>query len=221
MHSVLITFLIFTVTCLSQVSAFSAGIGACGAGLSAIESDEAGNPHINGAQGTLFEGATTLMINGSPANPDAITPIPLGADVFWEVVASQIAYKGIFVRVEKVSDDFTIQDYDTAVLQSAASCDAVPGVVGVSHTSSAQKIKSSGTIYFSSTGTATLDVSVVFDLSLHAWSSFPLSIETNVSVAPFNAPTPNPTDSPDDPRGFLQQILGFFARILDFLNPFN
>jgi hypothetical protein len=207
MQSILYTIAIVT-TYIYDANGFSTGTGSCGAGISAIENDQVGNSHIQyagypgststrpGARGTLTEAAAILQINGVAVDPAATTSIPVGTDVTWEVIAAQVAYKGIFVRLEKSSDDFTLIAPDTATLQNVALCDAIPGVAGVSHISSALKTTSSGTINFASTGTATLDVILVFDNvanSVYAWSSFALNVEDGTPVAPS---TPPPVTAP-------------------------
>lgn len=209
MRSILYTLALVT-TFIYDTSGFSAGTGSCGAGISAIENDQVGNSHIQyagypgststrqGARGTLTEAASVLQINGVAVDPAATTSIPVGTDVTWEVIAAQVAYKGIFVRLEKSSDDFTLVAPDTATLQNVALCDAIPGVAGVSHISSAAKTTSTGTINFSSIGAATLDVILVFDnvaTSVYAWSSFALDVVDGTPIAP-STPPPAPVATP-------------------------
>ena len=75
---------------------------------------------------------------------------------------TQVAFKGLLVRVEKESDDFALVGSDDT-LQNSLLCDAFQGVIGVTHTSNEPKPVSSGTLDFSSGGTATLDITVVYD----------------------------------------------------------
>jgi hypothetical protein len=211
MQSILSTIAIVAITLTPEVSGFSSGVGSCGAGITAIENTSPGNNHIQyagypgststrqGGRGTLADGAVLLQLNGVVIDPAATTTLPVGTNILWEVISTQVTYKGIFVRVEKSSDDFTNVGAD-ATLANVASCDALTGVVGVNHVSSAAKTASSGTINFSSAGTATLDVTVVFDnvdTSLYAWSSYALNIGADVPVAPtVTEPVAEPVAAP-------------------------
>ena len=75
---------------------------------------------------------------------------------------TQVAFKGLLVRVEKESDDFALVGSDDT-LQNSLLCDAFQRVIGVTHTSNEPKPVISGTLGFSSGGTATLDITVVYD----------------------------------------------------------
>ena len=204
---------IVTVTFLSHVvSGFTTGTGSCAAGVESIENTAPGNSHIlydgypgdttstrPGVRGTLTDALTSLSINGVTVTDFAATvSVPVGTDVTWEVVAEQMDFKGIFVRVEKSSADFTLVAADTTTLQPVALCDALTGVEGLTHLNSAVKTSSSGTFNFASAGAATLDITLVFnnvESSVYAWSSIALNAEdAGAPVAP--TPVAAPVDAP-------------------------
>ena len=184
-------------------SGISTGNGACGAGISGIEMDHPDNTHIQfegfpgsttstrkGRRSTLTDAACVLRMNGVAIDRDVTTSFPVGTDVTWEVIATQGSYKGILVRLEKSSDDFILVSANATDLQNVTLCDAIAGVAGLSHTSSEPKTSSSGTMHFASSGTATLDVTLVFEnveTSVYAWSSFTLNIKDDTPLAPSNA----------------------------------
>ena len=140
MKSSILLIAICNVSFARDVLARPNGAGSCAAGISAIEADD--SRHIQydgfpgstetrpGNSGTLFEGATTVTLNGVPLVPNSINSVPLGTELDWEVTAEQVQFKGLLVRVEKESDDFTNIGAD-GTLQNSPLCDAFPGVIGV------------------------------------------------------------------------------------------
>jgi hypothetical protein len=226
MKSSILLLTICTVTFACNVSATPNGAGSCAAGIAAIETENPNadgprNRHIQyagfpgstetrpGNSGTLFEGATIVTLNGEPLVPNASNRVPSGAELVWEITAQQVAFKGLLVRVEKASDDFTVVGSDDT-LQNSALCDAFPGVIGVTHVTNTPKPVSSGTMSFTSGGTATLDITVVYDnvmSSLYAFNTFELLIEGVETPAPVDVPaappvtvpTPLPVPSADTP----------------------
>ena len=201
MQSILSILTIVTATLLSDVSGFTTGTGSCTAGVESIENTVPGNSHILymgypgdttstrlGARGNLTEAFILVRINGVTVTDFAATvSVPVGTDITWEVVAAQVDYKGIFVRVEKSSADFTLVAADTTTLQPVALCDALTGVEGLTHLNSAEKTTSAGTFNFASAGAATLDITLVFDnvmTSVYAWSSIALNAEGTPVAAP-------------------------------------
>jgi hypothetical protein len=105
----------------------SFGTGSCAAGVAAI-----GGTHLDygpdsvsmrqGAQGTLFEGAITVEINGKSLTADASATFP---DLTWTVTAKQVPYKGIFVWVQAADgNSFTHTGVGTG-LQNVALYDAL------------------------------------------------------------------------------------------------
>ena len=184
------------VTLISNVTGNKGGTGSCEAGISSL----AGSNHLDATRPggpRIFADVAMLQINGVPVDPESTTMVPKGV-VTWDVVANEIKYKGIFVRVKKMSDDFTLVASDTTSLKDVEMCDTFDGVLGVTHRSSDLKAMSSGTVEFSSAGTATMDVILVFDntmSSVYAVSSFVLDVVDAPSTpepaaAPVAAPTP-------------------------------
>jgi hypothetical protein len=197
------------VVLLTNVSANSGATGSCAAGIDAI-----GGTHLDfgpnstskreGGVGTLFEGATTVEIDGITLTADTPTTFPANTDLTWTVSTERVPFKGIFVRAQAADDNaFTHTGVGTD-LQNVALCNSVPGnVKGVSHNSPALKAESSGILNFSLDGPVTVDISIVYDntdLAVSAFSSYPLIIgevpptppPTSVAPVPV-ASTPSPT----------------------------
>jgi hypothetical protein len=188
-------------TLISNVAANSSGTGSCLAGIAAIEA--IGSPHIitatkPGMKTSLVDAGVTFSINGNPLTADISTSFPVGTALSWSVDASATPYKGIFVRVEKASDDFTHVG-DAALVKDTALCSSSTGVVGVDHINSATKTQVTGTTNFATSGSAVVDITVVFDniaSSTYAFSSFQLNLEDGAAPVPVSVTVPTPVVAP-------------------------
>jgi hypothetical protein len=207
MQSFLSILAIAAVSVVSKVSANTAGTGSCAAGIAAIGSTHLSYgtgsvPFRRGRMGTLEEGATVVQIGNITLEADTPSTFPANTDLTWTVTAFRIAYKGIFVRVEADASNTFTNVGNQADLQNAALCDALPdNVVGVSHTNAAAKATNSGVLNFSAEGSATMDISIVYDntnTSVFAFSSFPLTIGTGAptTAAPIPVVAPTPVAAP-------------------------
>jgi hypothetical protein len=217
MQSFLSILVIVAVSVVSKVSANTAGTGSCAAGIAAI-----GGTHLDygptspsqreGAMGSLTEVLTSVQLGGTTLVAGVPSTVPANTDLTWTVTAGQtpsgiqIAYKGIFVRVQADASNLFTNVGNQADLQNVILCDALTeNVVGVSHTNAAAKTTNSGVLNFSAEGSATMDVSIVFDntyVSVFAFASFPITIGTVTPVAPTIAPSDMASDimsySPSD-----------------------
>jgi hypothetical protein len=199
MQSFLAILVIVAVSIVSKVSANTSGTGSCAAGIAAI-----GDTHLDygptspsqreGAMGSLMQLFTTVQLGGTTLVAGVPYTFPANTDLTWTVTAgqtpegTQLSYKGIFVQVQAYASNLFTNVGIQADLQNVMLCDALTeNVVGVSHTNAALKTTNSGVLNFSAEGSASMDISIVFDntvYSLYAFSSFPITIGTGTPVAP-------------------------------------
>ena len=216
MLSLIPIFAVVAANLVNNVAANSIGTGSCAAGISAI-----GGTHLDfgpdspskrmGKIGTVFEGATEIRINGILLTANTPASFPPNTDLTWTAEAMVSPFKGIFVRVQAADDNIFTHTGVSEGLQNAALCDLLEtNVIGISHSSATPKVLSSGVMNFSSEGSVTMDISLVFDnvaTAVSAFSSYPLTIEVGAPVptpiapvapSPVAAPTVDKTNAPTD-----------------------
>jgi hypothetical protein len=196
-----------------NVHGFSSGTGACDGGEAPLGTASGGSTHVRATGqilGPLSDYGVELILNDSIVQPDTPTSFPPNVDLTWTVrTEDPIQYKGILVRAEAVeSIDFTLTTTDALLKQETTYCPLQGNVAGITHTTSALKSSSSGVLRFDATGTATLDVTVVYrngatgsppeNQSITGYNRFSLTIEApQVPVAtPVAAPTNAPVEAP-------------------------
>ena len=175
----------------SRVGALSTGTGSCAAGTTAVLGGHAAAT----TTGPLADQGVTFTVGATVLTAGGTTNVAVGTDLQWSVDAAQSAMKGIFVRVEMASDDFT--HTGDATVKASALCDAFPGVIGLDHVAGqVTKTTVTGTTNFASAGTATVDVTALFGLTAWAHSSFTLNVEA--ATVPVDTPVQAPVDTPVD-----------------------
>jgi hypothetical protein len=197
-----------------SVHGFSSGTGACDGGIAPLGTVAGGSTHIRTTGqivGPLSDYGVELIINDSIVQPDTPTSFPPNVDLTWTVrTENPIQYKGILVRAEAPdSVAFTLTTTDTLLKQEATYCPLQQGnVEGITHTTNALKPSSSGVLRFDATGTATLDVTVVYrngfsgsppeNQSVTGYNRFSLTIEAVpvLTEAPVAAPVAAPITAP-------------------------
>lgn len=175
----------------SRVDALSTGTGSCAAGTTAVLGGHAAAT----TTGPLADQGVTFTVGGTVLTAGGTTNVAVGTDLQWSVDAAQSPMKGIFVRVEMASGDFT--HTGDATVKASALCDAFPGVIGLDHVAGqVTKTTVTGTTNFASAGTATVDVTALFGLTAWAHSSFTLNVEA--ATVPVDTPVEAPVDTPVD-----------------------
>lgn len=211
------------------VKGFSSGMGgSCDPGIGAIESNRTDNTHIQynnnndfpindgttnynrtGIRTSLLDCGIVLLLNGVEVLPGDIMmniTVPVQEDVLWDVMIADTSnatiphYKGIFVRVEKLTDDFQHLPMDNVTLKNVVSCEPMIGVIGVNHNSNVNKTRSTGSMYFNSTGPVTMDVSIVFmntaSTSYYAFDTFTFMVVDDDNIVIEEGNNDTITDAP-------------------------
>lgn len=183
----------------SQVDAFPGGAGGCEGGMAAVGGfhlDTSNNRPV--VPGTLSDGAIAVTVGGTTLNANTTVDLPVGQDLPIAVLAEDIPYLGVLVRLQAPSGvDTTGALVPGANTQIAAVC-AAP-VQGITHTNNSQKTMAMGMIRFDEQVLgATLDVTVVF-INGDAGSAFVYTgFQVNFRAAdvPTSAPAAAPVAAP-------------------------
>jgi len=157
--------------------AFPGGAGGCGTGDSAA----AAGPH-GAASGDMSSGGYSVDLSTD------------GNDITVELTAAS-AFRGFLFRME----DVQVSDFEGAIAQEASVCSAP--VVGVTHTSRADKTSTSATFTAPGPGTFDLEVTVVESFPTHFYERFSVTIEAPPpdTDAPVAAPVDPATEAPVQP----------------------
>jgi hypothetical protein len=193
-----------------NVHGFSTGTGSCFGGEPNLGTAAGGSTHIRTTGqilGPLSDYGVFLIINDDViVQPNTATAFSPNVDLTWTVrTENPIQYKGILVRAE--ADDlleFTMTTTDPLLKVDTLYCPPQGNVVGITQISSVLKSSSSGVLRFDATGTASLDVTVVYrnglageppdNQSITGYDRFTLNIEA--AQVPVDAPVTAPTESP-------------------------
>jgi hypothetical protein len=183
------------------VHAYSSGAGQCIGGMAAV-----GAPHMTSTAvtGELWASEVTVDI-GDQSNVPA-PKILLNTDTTITLRTVGV-FRGVLIRASSPDGvEFTFEPVgDTA--QVAAVC-TDPGVLGITHTSNALKSEFSGTLNAATTGTITLDITVVLAQnsvqgSSYFYSPLPLPVvdatPAPAASAPQNLTPTAPSAKPKPP----------------------
>jgi hypothetical protein len=185
------------------VESFPNGAGGCMGGAAAVgglhldygPGSDSGRP---GGNGTLEEAEITVAINGLLLDPNTTATFDSFTDLTWTVESSQIPYRGILVRVQ-APDDLLFTNMGTETDLKVATACVENNVIGVTHVNNTFKSVSTGALRFDGQGSATIDVTIVFQndaaLSLYAYSGYQVNIG-EVVEAPSELPSEIPSAAP-------------------------
>jgi hypothetical protein len=209
-RSTAVSLLALFVCHLSWVDAFSTGAGGCDGGMAAV-----GGMHLDDSNGrevresTLAQGAIEVSIGSQILSAATTTDVPIGQDLVLSVIANDIQYKGVLVRLEASSGVATAGALmPGANTQNAIVCTAP--IVGITHTDNSEKNMATGAIRFDEEVlNVALDVTVVFEnsaVSAYVYSRLlvnfratPVGTPTAAPVATSSAPVaPSPIASPTE-----------------------
>lgn len=181
-------------------NAFSTGAAGCVGGEAAVGGfhlDDDDNRAV--IPGPLEAGAIAVSVGDVVLDPDETTNLPIGQDLLIEVLAQDIEYKGMLVRLEAPAGIDTSGALTVGLnTQTAAVCTAP--LVGITHTNNSLKLLSTGMVRFDEEVLdATLDVTVVFlnngSGSAFVHDTFELNFR-QLTPAPSPSPSESPTDAP-------------------------
>jgi hypothetical protein len=209
-RSTAVSLLALFVCHLSWVDAFSTGAGGCDGGMAAV-----GGMHLDDSNGrevresTLAQGAIEVSIGSQILSAATTTDVPIGKDLVLSVIANDIQYKGLLVRLEASSGVATAGALmPGANTQNAIVCTAP--IVGITHTDNSEKNMATGAIRFDEEVlNVALDVTVVFEnsaVSAYVYSRLlvnfratPVGTPAAAPVATTSAPVaPSPIASPTE-----------------------
>jgi hypothetical protein len=209
--SIAVSLLALFVCNLLGVHAFSTGAGGCEGGMAAV-----GGMHLDDSNGrvvresTLAQGAIEVSIGSQILSTATTTDVPIGQDLVLSVIANDIQYKGVLVRLEAPSGVATAG----ALMPGANTQNAIvvckAPIVGITHTDNSEKNMATGTIRFDEEVlNVALDVTVVFEnsaVSAYVYSRLlvnfratPVGTPAAAPVATTSAPVaPSPIASPTE-----------------------
>ena len=181
------------------VDAFSTGAGGCNGGMAAAEEfhlDESNGREVRG--GALIDGEIVVSIGGQILTVTNAIDVPIGEDLLLSVNAEDIEYKGVLVRLEAPSGVDTggalLPGANTQVAQVCSD-----PIIGITHTDSATKSMSTGTIRFDEEVlNIALDITVVFENSVVSAFVYDRLL-VNFRAAPVASPTTTPVAAPVAP----------------------
>jgi hypothetical protein len=175
--------------------AFSNGAGGCDGNTAAVGGfhlDTSNNRPV--MSGTFTDAAIEVTLDGQVILPNTPVDVPIQQDVMISVIATDVTYLGVLVRLEAPGGVDTAGSLIPGANTQLANVCAAP-VLGITHTDSSEKSMSTGTLRFDAETTdVVLDITVVFfnraDGSAYAYDQF--NVNFRQAATPTDAPTATP-----------------------------